>query len=166
MLFENKGPDACKSMTALTDSPTKSRRFTIKAFLFWTAVVIGAVPVAMAEPNYPITVVFFVGIYLTVVCGLATLIRIPRSLDAWIPLAVALTPFVLSRIGIYLLPPSLYTEFIYILFFAGLPIGIFLLIRNTKRIKRTGFSLTVFVYHLGVWLVWLGISLVGIFLPI
>ena len=61
MLFENKGPDACKSMTALTDSPTKSRRFTIKALSFWTAVVIGAVPVAMAEPNFPITAVFFLG---------------------------------------------------------------------------------------------------------
>lgn len=58
-MFENKGPDACKSMTALTDSYPKSRRFTIQAFLFWTAVVIGAVPVAMAEPNYPITAFFF-----------------------------------------------------------------------------------------------------------
>lgn len=153
-------------MTALTDSPTKSRRFTIKALLFWTAVVIGAVPVAMAEPNFPITAVFFLGVYLTVLCALATLIRIPRSPDAWIPIGVASTPFVLFRIGFYLLPPSLYSKFLHALLFAGLPIGIFLLIRNTKRIKRTGFSLTVFVYHLGVWLVWLGISLVGIFLPI
>ena len=153
-------------MTALTNSPTKSRRFTIKALLFWTAVVIGAVPVAMAEPNFPITAVFFVGIYLTVVCGLATLIRIPRSLDAWIPLAVALTPFVLFPIGIYLLPPSLYSKFLHALLFAGLPVGIFLLVRNVRRMKRNGFSLTVFVYHLGVWLVWIGISLAGIFIPI
>jgi len=165
-LFENKGPDASNNASALMESPTKNGRFTIKGLLFWTAVVAGVIPVARAEPHYPITAVFFVGVYLTVLCGLATLIRIPRSPDAWIPIGVASTPFVLFRIGIYLLPPSLYSKFMHALLLAGLPVGIFLLVRNVKRIKRNGFSLTVSVYCLGVWLVWIGISLAGIFIPI
>ena len=145
----------------------KTPQFTIRALMFWTFVVAGCIPTAMIEPNYPPAGVFLVGVYLTVVCGIATLVRFPRSPDAWIPIGAGSLLFALLLTASFCIPlgrPR--DEFIRLLFMAGLPLGLFLLIRNVLRIKRTGFSLTVFVYHFGVWLGWMGITVAIIAAPI
>ena len=102
---------------------------------------------------------FLVGIYPTVVCGIATLVRFPRSLDAWIPIGIAALLVALFFTVGFLLPMVRFTdEFIHLLFFGGMPLGILFLVRNVIRMKRTGFSLTVFAYHSGVWLGWMGLT--------
>ena len=130
-------------------------------------VIAGAIPVALSEPSYPPVAVFYVGAYLTIVCGIATFVRFPNSPDAWIPIVIASLLFVLLITNQLLIPlGKSRDQFIQALFFAGLPLGVFLLVRNVMRITRTGFSLTVFVYHLGVWLGWVGITVAILAAPI
>ena len=153
-----------ETITCLEKQPTScdsamGPRFTIKAIMFWTAVAAGTIPMAMAGADYPPSGVFLVGIYLTVVCGIATLVRFPRSLDAWIPIGIAALLVALFFTVGFLLPMVRFTdEFIHLLFFGGMPLGILFLVRNVIRMKRTGFSLTVFAYHSGVWLGWMGLT--------
>lgn len=153
---QHRQPKSCDSATG--------PRFRIKALMFWTSVTAGAIPIAMTGADYPPSGVFLVGVYLIVVCGIATLVGSPRSPDAWIPIGTASLLFVLLLTGVLVVPlGGCRDEFIHVLFLGGVPLGIFLLVRNVMRIKRTGFSLAVFVYHLGVWLGWMGIT-VGIML--
>jgi len=135
--------------------------------MFWTAVAAGAMPVAMTGAEYPPVGIFMVGAYLTVVCGIATLVRFPSSPDAWIPIVIALSLPALILAGMLFLPLGrTRDEFIQVLFLSGIPLGILFLVRNVLRIKRTGFSFTVFLYHFGVWLGWMGLTIAIIAAPI
>ena len=84
--MKNKSPDAYKSVTAHVGSPTKKPRFTLKGLLFWTAVVTGVIPAVLSGEQDPTTGIFITGVYLTVVCGIATLVLYPRSFDTYFPI--------------------------------------------------------------------------------
>ena len=84
--MEHKSPDACQSVIAPGASPKNNPRFTIKGLLFWTAVVAGVIPAVLSGQQDPTTGIFITGVYLTVVCGIATLVLHPRSFDAYIPI--------------------------------------------------------------------------------
>ena len=157
--MENSETVTCPEKQPTPSDSATGPRFTIKAIMFWTAVAAGAIPIAMTGENYLPSGVFLVGIYLTFVCGTATLIRFPRSPDAWIPIGIAaLLVALIFTAGSLLRMGRARDEFIHLLFFGGVPLGILFLVRNVIRIKRTGFSLTVFVYHSGAWLGWMGLT--------
>ncbi len=134
-------------------------RFTIGKIMFWTAVCAGALVVVGASGGgmlSEIMIPFNLAAYLVLICGLATIIRFPKSLDSWLPLGAVLVLFFL------LLPLSLLVElgdgkeaFASLVLIIGIGLGIYLFIRNVKRMMRTGFSLTVAVYHLATWVGWM-----------
>ena len=45
-----------------------------------------------------------------------------------------------------------------VLFFCSIPLGIYLLIHNARRIREMGFSLAVSIYHFGFWVAWVGLA--------
>jgi len=165
--MEKHNTVGCYESQATSCDSATGPQFKIRSLSFWMMVIAGAIPVALSEPSYPPVAVFYVGAYLTIVCGIATFVRFPSSPDAWIPIVVASLLFVLLITNQLLIPlGKSRDQFIQALFFAGLPLGVFLLVRNVIRITRTGFSLTVFVYHLGVWLGWVGITVAILAAPI
>ena len=163
------GPDgAIESVPAAADGSAINRkpRFTIGKIMFWTAVCAGGLVVVGATDDNMLSVLmipFNLTAYLAVVCGLTTIIRFPTSLDSWIPLAA---------ISFLILLTFLYTlteqgdqrqNFALLVELSGAVYGIYLLVRNIKRIKGTGFSLAVAIYHLASlvgWMVWGFIMLV------
>ena len=155
----NKSPDACKGVTALVRSPTKNPRFTIKGLLFGTAVIAGVIPAVLSGEQDPTTAIFITGIYLTGVCGIATLVLHPRSFDAYIPICGTILLLAALFLTAALYPPGRMRDYVGdFLFFCSIPLGIYLLIHNIRRIKKMGFSFAVSIYHFGFWVAWVGLT--------
>ena len=156
--MENKSPDACKSVTALVCSPKKTR-FTIKGLLFWTAVVAGVIPAVLSGEQDPTAGIFITGVYLTVVCGIATLVLYPRSFDAYIPICGTVLLVAVLFLSVALLPGGrMRSSLGDFLCFCNIPLGIYLLVHNVRRIKKMGFSLVVSICHFGFWVAWVGLT--------
>ena len=157
--MEHKSPDACQSVTAPGVSSKKNPRFTIKGLLFWTAVVAGVIPAFLSGQQDPTTGIFITGVYLTFVCGIATLVLHPRSFDAYIPICGTILLLALLFLSAALLPMGKMRDTMgNLLFFSSLPLGIYLLIHNVRRINNIGFSLVVSIYHFGFWVAWVGLT--------
>ena len=156
--MKNKSPDAYKSVTAHVGSPTKKPRFTLKGLLFWTAVVTGVIPAVLSGEQDPTTGIFITGVYLTVVCGIATLVLYPRSFDTYFPICATILLLAVLFLAAALLPGRMRSSLGDFLFFSNIPLGIYLLVRNVRRIKKMGFSLTVSIYHFGFWGAWVGLT--------
>ena len=155
----NKSPDACKGVTALVGSPTKNPRFTIKGLLFWTAVLASMIPAVLSGEQNPILGIFVTGVYLAVVCGIATLVLHPRSFDAYIPICGTILLLAVLFLSAALLPVGKMRDTVGdLLFYSSIPLGICLLIHNVRRIKKMGFSLAVSIYHFGFWVAWVGLT--------
>jgi hypothetical protein len=135
-------------------------RFTIGKIMFWTAICAGGLVVVGATDDnmlYVVSVPLNLAVYLAVICGLVTIIRFPASLDSWIPLAAI--PFLILLTFLYTLTEQgdQRQNFALLVMLIGAVYGIYLLVRNIKRIKGTGFSLAVAIYHLASlvgWMVW------------
>ena len=159
ILMKNKNPDECKNTHAIVSNPTESRRFTIKSFLFWTAVVVGLITAVRSGEQDVGTGIFITGVYLTVVCGITTLVLYPRSFDAYIPICGTILLLALLFLSAALLPMGKMRDTMgNLLFFSSLPLGIYLLIHNVRRINNIGFSLVVSIYHFGFWVAWVGLT--------
>ena len=157
--MKTKNPDACTKVTALVGDPTKNRRYTIKGLLFWTAVVAGLIPAVLSGKHDPTTGIFITGVYLTGVCGIATLVLHPRSFDAYIPICGTILLLAILFLTAALLPVGKMRDTVGdLLFYSSIPLGICLLIHNARRIKKIGFSLAVSIYHFGFWVAWVGLT--------
>ena len=155
----HKSPDACKEVTALVGDPTKNRRYTIKGLLFWSAVVAGVIPAVISGQQNPILGIFVTGLYLAVVCGIATLVLHPRSFDAYIPICGIILLLAVLFLSTALLPVGKMRDTVGdLLFYSSIPLGICLLIHNVRRNKKMGFSLVVSLYHFGFWVAWVGLT--------
>ena len=158
ILMKNKNPDECKNTHAIASNPTKNRRFTIKSFLFWTAVVVGLITAVRSGEQDVGTGIFITGVYLTVVCGITTLVLYPRSFDAYIPICGTLLLLAVLFLAVALLPWRMRDYVGNFLFLCSIPLGICLLIHNVRRNKKMGFSLVVSLYHFGFWVAWVGLT--------
>ena len=159
VLKKNKSLDACKNATAIVGDPTKKRRYTIKGVLFWTAVVAGLIPAVLSGQQNPILGIFVTGVYLAVVCGIATLVLHPRSFDAYIPICGIILLLAVLFLSVAMLPVGKMRDTVGdLLFYSSIPLGICLLIHNVRRNKKMGFSLVVSLYHFGFWVAWVGLT--------
>ncbi len=158
-MLEKSNPDEFERVTALVDDSTKHRHFTFKGFLFWTAVIAGVIPAVLSGEQNPIIGIFSTGAYLTVVCGIATLVLFPRSLDAYLPICGAILLLAVLFSSAALLPVGRMRDYLCeFLFLSSIPLGIYLLIHNVRRIKKRGMSLVVSIYHFGFWVAWVGLT--------
>lgn len=154
-------PDPDSDSPAMADDAVavdRRPRFTIGKIMYWTAVCAGGLAVVGATDDgmlYTVEVPFNLAVYLAVICGLTTIVRFPTSLDSWIPLAVI--PFLILSMFLYTLielgDPR--QNLAYLVMLIGSVYGIYLLVRNIKRIKGTGFSLAVAIYHLASLVSWM-----------
>ena len=157
--MKNKSLHACKNATAIVGDPTKKRRYTIKGVLFWTAVVAGLIPAVLSGQQNPILGIFVTGVYLAVVCGIATLVLHPRSFDAYIPICGIILLLAVLFLSVAMLSVGKMRGTVGdLLFYSSIPLGICLLIHNVRRNKKMGFSLVVSLYHFGFWVAWIGLT--------
>ena len=157
------GPDRpAESVPVADNGPAINRkpRFTIGKIMFWTAVCAGGLVVVGATDDnmlYVIMVPLNLAAYLAVICGLTTIIRFPASPDSWIPLAMIPSLFLATFLYAFTEQSDQRQNFALLVVLVGAVYGIYLLVRNIKRIKGTGFSLVVAIYHLASlvgWMAW------------
>ena len=138
----------------------RKSQFTIRKIMLWTAIFGGGVAVVGATDTGMLNEVMVplnLAIYLAVICGLTTIVRFPKSLDSWIPLVAI--PFLIFLTFLYTLCEVGHQKqnLALLLWLVGAVYGTYLLVRNNRRIKGTGFSLNVAIYHLASfigWMVW------------
>ena len=93
--------------------------------MFWTAVVAGLIAAVLSGEQDLGTVIFITGVYLTVVCGIATLILHPRSIDAYISICGTILLLAVMFLTVSLLPEGIREYVGVCLFFCSIPIGIY-----------------------------------------
>lgn len=138
----------------------RKSQFTIRKIMLWTAIFGGAVAVVGATDAGMLNEVMVplnLAVYLAAICGLTTIVRFPKSLDSWIPLAAI--PFLFFSTFLYTLCEVGHQKqnLALLVLLVSAVYGTYLLVRNNKRIKGTGFSLNVAIYHLASfigWMVW------------
>ena len=122
--------------------------------MLWTAICAGGVAVVGAT-DMGIMVPMNLAVYFAVICGLTTIVRFPKSLDSWIPLAAI--PLLIFLTFLYTVAEVGHQRQILalLLVLVGAGYGTYLLVRNIKRIEETAFSLDVAIYHLASLIAWM-----------
>jgi hypothetical protein len=164
----NRMPDAADasgpsptSADKLSPPTRKQSQFSIRQIMLWTAIVaVGAVVGTLSQRYRLVVLTTVLPIYVVSVFGIVSTFRDPKSVAVWLTTAMNLFTFtfffrwffvVSGTMGGWLDLSLLRVPCL----LGALPYGIGLLVTNVHRIKRGNFSLSVLLYHLSSWLVWI-----------
>ena len=140
-------------------------QFSILKMMLWMTILAGGLAVVKASSSNSMfaffEATFNLILYTLVVCGILSVIQLPKSFACWFPTGMNLFFSWVIVIDNFEGLTFFSLDFYSFLCLAGFPYGVMLLVLQVQRIKRgEPFILSLFVYQLASWVFWTGTSLV------
>lgn len=157
----NDPPNKIKDRDIEEDIEERPPQFTIRKIMLWTAFVGGGLTFVSVDVFdfssflQELAPVVNLSLYLVFAGGLWRFVQSPKGFEVWFPVAMSIAapfslPFAYENKGVSVLPLLLSVFY-----------GIYLLTLNMRQKNSRGFSLTLFVFHVGCWLWWMACAAVA-----